>query len=155
KPPKAQKHLRHICPPDTNVFRKTPTAYARAAAIPPTSSVATPDRHQETVDQRLFTEPMAKKTAPVRIIETMKGRPIPIRKGSKGTRPQSANALNVVNAAVHADRGSSGKPYSSVNIVRTQRSGSEVIKATMRSRSSPAKPFAAKIWRISSRSPSG
>src|ERR1041385_4728769 len=127
------------------VFRNTPTTYASEAATPPTTRVEIPDRHHDAVDHMLFTEPMMKKTTPVRAIETMKAFANPKRNGSNGTTPQIANALKVAAAARQGERGSSGNPYSSVNIVRTQRSGSDVIKPTPRSRSAPSKPFAAKI----------
>src|ERR1051326_51910 len=113
--------------------------------MPPTNSVDKPDRHQRTVDQRLLIEPMTKKTAAVNAIE------IPNAFGKRstyaisGTSPQTTNALKVVSAANHGERASRGNPYSSVSIVRTQRSRSAVINSTTRSRSAPAKPFAAKI----------
>src|SRR5690242_13857470 len=113
--------------------------------MPPTNSVDKPDRHQLTVDQRLLIEPIPKKTAAVSTIETANAFGIRTRKGTKGTNPQTANALKVVHAASHGERASSGNPYSSVNIVRTQRSRSDVINSTTRSRSAPVKPFAAKI----------
>src|SRR4030095_6508554 len=110
------------------------------AATPPTTRVEIPERHQDTVDQRLFTDPMMKKTAPVRITEIVNALLRPSRNGISGIRPQSAKALKVVVAAIQGERGSKGRPYSSVNIVRTQRSGSAVINQTTRSRSGPAKP---------------
>src|SRR5438046_643325 len=114
-------------------FKNTPTKYASAAAVPPTKSVDNPDRHHDTVDHLLLIEPMMKKTKPVRTTETRNAFSNPNRNGSKGTTPQIANALKVAPAALQAERGSSGNPYSSVNIVRIQRSLSEVISSTTRS----------------------
>src|SRR5437870_5379680 len=125
------------------------------AAMPPTNRVENPDRHQEIVDQRLFNDPIAKKIPPVITIARNKGLPNRNRNGISGTRPQTKNALKVLIAAHHGERASRGKPYSSLSIVCTQRSRSEVINSTTRSRSVSAKPFLAKIWRTSSRSPLG
>src|ERR1041384_5567222 len=113
--------------------------------MPPTERVDNPDRHQETVDHRLLIDPIMKKTTAVNPTEIAKAFDRPNRKGINGTTPQIANALKVAAAARHGERGSSGSPYSSVNIVRTQRSLSDVITSTTRSRSAPLKPFAAKI----------
>src|SRR6185436_16333806 len=140
---------------DTNFLSSTPAPYESRAATVPTTNVDAPDRHHEAVDQRLLIEPITKKTAPVTAHETTSGRDMPMKYGIRGARPQIAKALNVDPAANHGERAAWGNPYSSLNIVVTQRSGSEVISSTTRSRSAPSNPFAAKIWRTSSRSPSG
>jgi len=57
--------------------------------------------------------------------------------------------------AIHGERTSDGRPYSSASIVLTQRSLSEVISSTARSNSSPSNPLPMYICRTSSRSPSG
>src|SRR5438876_6108745 len=103
----------------------------------PTNRVETPDRHHEIVDQRLFSDPIAKKTPPVITIASDKGLPNRNRNGISGTMPQTKNALNVLVAAHHGERAFCGKPYSSLSIVCTQRSRSEVINSTTRSRSAP------------------
>ncbi len=56
----------------TQILRTTPAAYARPAAVAPTKNVVNPELHHDAVDQRLLAEPMAKKTAPVITIETMR-----------------------------------------------------------------------------------
>src|SRR5688572_11776053 len=109
------------------------------------AKVVSPDLNHDAVDQRLLTEPMAKKMPPVITIEKASGLVNPNRKGIKGTRPQARKALKVEIAANQGERASSGRPYSSDSIVRTQRCRSDVISSTTRSRSAPEKPFRAKI----------
>ena len=81
------------------------------------AKVENPDRHHDTVDQRLLTEPIAKKTLPVITVEKLSGSLNPNKKGIKGTSPQAKNALNVAIAAHQGERVSSGRPYSSESIV--------------------------------------
>ncbi len=65
------------------------------------------------------------------------------------------NAAKVLSAARTGDRCVGERPYSSTAIVFAHSPRSDVITATIRSRSSPKKLLAAKICLISSRSPSG
>ena len=69
--------------------------------------------------------------------------------------PMVRNATRVARADLMADGGWRGSPCSSWIMVSTQRFLSEVMVSTTCSRVSPSKPLALKIWRISSRSPSG
>src|SRR6185503_16957402 len=110
---------------------------------------------QGAVDQRLLTEPIAKKTTPVSVIESPSGDSDLNTKGSNGTRPQIKNAVKVATAASQGERICCGSPYSSVNIVLTQRARSEVIRSTSLVRSVPENPLFRKICLTSSRSPSG
>jgi hypothetical protein len=50
-------------------FSRTPTAYARLAANPPTNNVSSPDRSHDVVDQKLLSEPIRKNVIPVRMAE--------------------------------------------------------------------------------------
>jgi hypothetical protein len=77
------------------------------------------------------------------------------RNDRRGTMPTSKNATNVVAAARVADGPSREMPCSSTIIVSIHLSRSDVMMKTARSKSSPSNPFAAKICRTSSRSPSG
>lgn len=73
----------------------TPTRYAKRAAHVPMAKVARPDDHQDAVDQRLFNEPMRKKTTPVEIVARTKALLVPARKGMSGTLPHNKNAPKV------------------------------------------------------------
>jgi hypothetical protein len=79
----------------------------------------------------------------------------PAMNGSSGIEPHSRKARNVVSAARAGERVIGGSPCSSVIIVSIQRSRVPVMTSTALSSASPEKPLASKIWRISSRSPSG
>ena len=72
-----------------------------------------------------------------------------------GTNPQITKAEKVTIAAVQGDRVTGERWCSSTSMVRAQRSLSAVMASTALSSVSPLKPLAAKICRISSRSPSG
>ena len=59
-----------VCP--NNCFKVTPTRYASDAAMAPTKNVVRPERHQDEVDHRLLSDPIATNTMPVSIIDSMR-----------------------------------------------------------------------------------
>ncbi len=69
--------------------------------------------------------------------------------------PQTTKAAKVAAAARTGVRATGCSPCSSAIMVSIQRSRSAVITSTAGSSASPENPLARRIWRTSSRSPSG
>jgi hypothetical protein len=128
---------------------------------PPTASVSRADRHQAWSMKRAFMAPTTKNATPVITAlhvngcATSPGTATSYTNTARGRKPMVRNAVRVARAARYSFGSVEPNPSSSLIIVSAQSAGSEVITSTTRSSSSPPKPFAAKIWRISSRSPSG
>src|SRR5437763_3015882 len=111
----------------------------------PMDSVSKPARHQGTVVQRLFTDPMAKKTHSVIRSDVTNGALKLNTNGRSGTSPHTAKAANVLHAAIHGERTCDGSPYSSLSMKRIHRSRSAVTTPTAFRSSLPLNPLAARI----------
>jgi hypothetical protein len=96
----------------------------------PIRNVSMPALHQAEGDQRLRSEPIEKKVAPVISVEVQREAGAPATNGSSGIAPQRIKARNVIAAALAGERLTGGRPCSSVIMVSIQRWRLAVITST-------------------------
>jgi hypothetical protein len=126
-------------------LNSSPVSHASPAVTRPMAASCSPCPSTEPTVARAFSAPMVNSVAPAMTAEsTVAGITLSTANGSSGSSEPTSDEMPTMAPADSERRTGTGASWcSSVIITATQTSGSAVMRSTMRSSSSPSKPFAA------------